>query len=91
MIKPTIGRIVWYYGGAAEEQQAEAAIVCYVHGNRLVNLSVHDQAGNVRSQMSVTLVQEEDPPATGQHARWMPFQITQSTQLQKEQDSQKVN
>lgn len=80
-VKPTIGRIVWYYpdendsgkinldkdkGLPRSEQQPMGAKVAYVHNDRLVNLAVSDHEGFLHTQKEVTLIQEGDElPADG--------------------------
>lgn len=95
VIKPTIGRKLWYYpsdydrglllelehkpAGVIEvldEIQPCDADVCYVHGDRLVNLVVHDHFGRAYARTSVTLLQPGDTvPNGGGYATWMPYQI----------------
>lgn len=76
MIKPTIGRKVWFYehGGAKEQD----ATIIDVHGDRCVNLFVIGHTGNVSTPRSVPLVQEGDPPANHMHCAWMPYQQGQA-------------
>jgi hypothetical protein len=90
MIKPTIGRIVWYYpsdedvGGVGAitgftKDKEHAAIVCYVHSDKLVNLCVIDANGHTKPMTSVDLIQEGDSvPGSGRFATWMPYQIGQA-------------
>lgn len=79
MIKPTVGRIVWYRDHQPGlDYQPCAAIVTYVHSDRLVNLSVFDCDGEHRPHTSVTLVQENDPVPNGPYCEWMPYQIGQA-------------
>lgn len=52
--------------------------VCYVHSDRLVNLTVADHNGTMHARTSVTLLQPGDPvPEPGEvaYATWMPYQI----------------
>jgi hypothetical protein len=82
MIKPTIGRIVWYWeGDRTETSQPHAAIVTYVWTDRMVNLAVFDEQGNQYNSTSVKLVQAEDEVAGlvgTSYAEWMPYQIGQA-------------
>ena len=85
MIKPTIGRIVWYWPQGQTEfqgQQPNAAIVCYVHGDRMVNLAWFDSNGVAEHSTSVTLVQEGDDAPLGGFCTWMPYQIGQATRAE---------
>jgi hypothetical protein len=95
IIKPTIGRRVWYwpstYDRGAQLTKPETIIqssgtqpcdagVVFVHGDRLVNLSVTDHNGNVHKRTSVTLFQPGDPIPSGDagFAVWMDYQISAS-------------
>lgn len=83
VITPTVGRIVWYWPRVNEgdpiSDQPFAAIVTYAFGDRMINLTVFDHAGNVETHTSVQLAQEDDPvPTQGGYAQWMPFQLGQA-------------
>ena len=80
MIKPTVGRVVLFTPSVNDPTRQlapgpQAAIVCYVHWDRMVNLAVFDANGRTYPASSVTLVQEGDEkPAQGYFAEWMPYQ-----------------
>ena len=80
MIKPTVGRVVWYVGGStdriAQGGQVNAAIVAYVHSDEMVNLAVFDANGVAHSRTSVHLV--EDGAREGAYCTWMPYQKGQA-------------
>lgn len=96
LIKPTIGRRVWYWPAQHEGAhshhshlppfhvhdplQPHDAGIALVHGDRMVNLSVVDHAGNTHARMSVLLLQGDDEkPAYGMaYAQWMPYQVGQA-------------
>lgn len=89
MIRPSIGRKLWFwrtreaYQSALDTEfqgrtQAEDASVCYVHSDTYVNLSVVDHDGTIRAETSVTLVQEGDALPPSRFATWMPFQVGQA-------------
>jgi hypothetical protein len=88
MIKPTIGRVVWFWpstvtGGAEyfcyhDNKQPCAAQVVYVWGDACVNLQVLDQNGRAHSFTSVPLIQEGEPRPDGYFCEWMPYQIGQA-------------
>lgn len=90
MIKPTIGRIVWYWNGNAnpEKDQPLAAIVTHVHSDTAVNLAVFNEGGVPMAMLNVRLVQPEEveagEPLAG-NAQWMPFQVSTAAASQKEQ------
>lgn len=91
IIKPTIGRKVWYRHDGAPlvsglpapwtptsygDQPMDATVV-YVWGDRMVNLRVTDHAGNTFVVTSVTLVQPGDAIPGSRHCEWMPYQTQQ--------------
>jgi len=83
VITPTVGRIVWYWplvnDGYDPVSQPFAAIVTFAFGDRMINLTAFDHAGNVETHTSVQLAQEGDPvPTHGGYAQWMPYQLGQA-------------
>lgn len=94
MIKPTIGRVVWFtpahnraevgfthYDDVAgmEGNQVHAAMIVYVWSDSLINLVVFDHDGTPHPKTSVPLVQADEPkPESGYFASWMPFQVGQA-------------
>lgn len=85
MIKPTVGRIVWFIPSKFDDKRDDrtqplAATVVRVWHERLVNLRVISQSGSSEwGETSVALLQEEDKPLEGgRYAMWMPYQIGQS-------------
>ncbi len=90
MIKPTNGRVVWFTpasnfpGAQIDREQPLAAIVCHVHGNRLINLVVTDSNGDQHPMPLVTLLQDEDArPSHGGFAEWMPYQKGQAAKTEQ--------
>ena len=81
-MKPTIGRVVWYKPMPAHDDsftdQMNPALICYVHSDEMVNLSVSDSNGNQFGGTSVPLFQgtPEDCPAGS--CCWMPYQKQQA-------------
>ena len=76
MIKPTIGRKVWFFDAPGTPEQD--ATVIDVHGDRCVSLFVINRGGTTSNQRSVILVQEGDAIPAGSHATWMPYQVGQA-------------
>lgn len=82
MIKPTVGRVVFFWTGnsvdpkfSAHPSQPCAATVAYVHSDSMVNLSVTDHNGVQHACCSVKLIQEGEPkPEFGFYCEWMPYQ-----------------
>ena len=78
MIKPTIGRVVWYWPSENMDQPM-AATVAYVWGDRMVNLSVADHNGKQFNVTSVPLLQgDETFKPSGFYCEWMPYQVGQA-------------
>jgi hypothetical protein len=89
VIKPTIGRVVWFYRGDRHSADPpRAAIVTAVWGDRCVNLAVFEPNGVPMSHppTSVTLVQEGDPPPPMgvPYCTWMPYQLGQAAKTEAE-------
>lgn len=91
MIKPTVGRVVWYrpsvtdmysYPSGFGGPQPNAAIIAYVHSDSMVNLMVIDHNGNQHSRTSVPLIQDDvgevNPVGGGSYCEWMPYQKGQA-------------
>ena len=82
IIKPTVGRMVWYYRpnrseiGRAEDQPLAAIVTC-VHDGQHVNLAVFSAVGKLKPTLNVQLLQEGDKLESGKDgfAAWMPYQI----------------
>jgi hypothetical protein len=86
IIKPTIGRQVWFWrkGSDPKVHQAEAATVVFVHGDSMVTLQVLDHMGVARSEFEVSLRQPPDPVwETTPFAEWMPFQKGQAAKTEQ--------
>lgn len=84
MIKPTVGRIVWYYGSKdLVVYQPLAAVVCFVENDEKVNLHVFGAKGECFPRERVRLVQdlekskETDNLPDSEFCAWMPFQRVQ--------------
>lgn len=86
MIKPTIGRVVWFHPefqpDSGSNERTQAAIVCYVHSDTMVNLAVFDENGVASSQTSVWLFQGEGERPAGPYAEWMPYQQGQAAKAE---------
>ena len=87
MIKPTVGRVVHFYPSASDGvislgNQPQAAIIVFVHNDRMVNLVVFDHNGVPMSRTSVLLVQPGQVLPSFAHARWMDYQIGQAAKTE---------
>lgn len=82
MIKPTIGRVVWYWpnGRQPDGAQPYAASVAYVQSDTRVNLGWLDHDGFSLFAKDVYLQQEGNPEPAPKvpYAEWMPYQIGQA-------------
>ena len=92
MIRPTVGRVVWYRPGkyddiARIDGAPLAAIVASVFGDDCVNLTVFDAMGVAHPRTSVTLVQDGGPPVEAlgdgaSYCEWMPYQKGQAAKTE---------
>lgn len=90
IIKPTVGRVVWFYPGKdvpfngtiINSEQPMAATVAFVHSDSMVNLQVIDHAGFTWGIGSVLLVQDGPRPVCGQYCDWMPYQKGQAAKTE---------
>ena len=80
MIKPTIGRVLWFYDeNHTEGAQPKTALVCHVWSDTCVNLAVFDTNGVASNRTSVLLWQGEDAHRpSAMFAEWMPYQVGQA-------------
>lgn len=77
MIKPTIGRVVLVYRGKSD--QAEPALICYVHSDRSINVAGFDCNGIPFAATSLQLLQDDDVATNSNYyAEWMPYQVAQA-------------
>lgn len=87
MIKPTIGRVMWFWPHKIKRKdQPEPAIVCWVHGDNMVNLVAFDEDGGMNAEHSVPIVQDGSPYIVGDspYCEWMPYQIGQAKKHEAE-------
>ena len=95
MIKPTIGRIVWFHPAPADPivgndgTQPFAAIITRVWSGVCVNLAIFDANGTPTNRTSVSLLQDaEAGTADRMYCEWMPYQKGQAAKV--EQPGQKL-
>lgn len=84
MIKPTVGRVVWFYKYVPGQGHKGplAAHVAYVHSDSMVNLMVIDENGLPRSETSVYLRQEGNEAPQSNYCEWMPYQKGQAAKTE---------
>lgn len=85
MIKPSVGRVVWYYPAAgdpcfsASYKAPYAAHIAYVWSDTCVNLMVISPEGQPLQKTSVELVHDDSVlPPNQSYCAWMPFQKGQA-------------
>jgi hypothetical protein len=86
MIKPTVGRVVWFYRYIQNQghKGPMAGHVAFVHSDTMVNLMTIDENGNPHSETSVELIQDDDTPAPGySYCIWMPYQKGQAAKTEQ--------
>jgi hypothetical protein len=100
IIKPTVGRVVWYYPDASDRthngspvQSLDkavpfAATVTYVQGDDSVNLAGVDHVGTPFTRLYAYLAQEGEPRPSGGYACWMPYQTSQARKHAAEETPQ---
>lgn len=81
MIKPTVGRVVWYRP-EGPDGPTQAALVAFVHSDSMVNLAVFDNNGCHSSRTSVPLVHDGAPIPVGSYCEWMPYQKGQAAKTE---------
>jgi len=86
MIKPTVGRVVWYWPmGRDHTAQPNAAVIAYVHSDTCINVGGFDSNGKPFSDTSVMLLQDAESygnPSGGAWCKWMPYQIGQAARAE---------
>lgn len=83
MIKPTIGRVVWFHpAGSTATEQPHAALIAYVHSETMVNLAAFDANGMASSQTSVFLYQGDSERPSSYFCEWMPYQQGQAAKTE---------
>ena len=83
MIKPTVGRVVWFHAsGSKPEDQPNAAILAYVHSDTMVNLTVFSENGQPYPVTSVFLYQGDGEKPASFYCEWMPYQQGQAAKTE---------
>jgi len=89
MIKPTIGRVVWYHPSEFDRTpmtlhgEVLAAIIVHVWSDTYVNLTVFDSNGTPHARTSVQLLQDGDPNRPSAYCEWMPYQKGQAAKTEQ--------
>jgi hypothetical protein len=89
MIKPTVGRVVWFYA-STDQREPLAAIITKVCNDHLINIAMFSEDGVSSGYNSVALLQYGEPvPQIGFYCTWMPYQLGQAAKT--EQAESKLN
>lgn len=88
MIKPTVGRVVWYHPfetdpGPNPGDQPLCALVTHVWSDTCINLAVFDVNGKTYGKTSVLLHQDELNRPDAGFAEWMPYQKGQAAKAEQ--------
>jgi hypothetical protein len=95
MIKPTVGRVVlvMFAAGMAASLPGYAipsegtpvpGLIAFVHSDTCINVAAFDCNGTTMPLTSVRLIQpDEERPATGYWAEWMPYQVDQAKKVKE--------
>lgn len=82
MITPTIGRVV-LVRLSPSQRDPFPALVTKVWGDRCVNVAGFNDGGTPFSVSSCRLLQDDDEkPAVGSYAEWMPYQKGQAAKTE---------
>lgn len=87
MIKPTVGRVVWFWPASLVPKgspgaQPLAATIAFVHQEDRVNLTVHDRDGSTYGLEGVYLWDGEAVMPDMPHCEWMPYQKGQAAKTE---------
>ncbi len=84
MIKPTVGRVVWFYKWVEGQgyKGPLAAHICQVHSDTHVNLMVIGSDGVPRPALTVELFQTDPVAAMSDYCVWMPYQKGQAAKTE---------
>lgn len=85
MIKPTVGRVVWFWDSLWPPEGAQpcAAIVCFVRSDARINIVWFSATGIPYTANDIELWQGEGERPTGKRfAEWMPYQKGQAAKTE---------
>jgi len=90
MIKPTIGRVVWFWpdpsmptlSGIESAAQPFTASICYVHDDDTISVGGFRHDGRTFVATMIPLYHGEGPRPLVPHAEWMPYQKGQAAKTE---------
>jgi hypothetical protein len=87
MIKPTIGRMVWYWPDGRKRPttyQPLSAQIAFVHNDQIINIGYLDENGRAHNATGVWLAQDGGVEAdeSTPYCEWMPYQKGQAARTE---------
>lgn len=83
MIKPTVGRVVWFFDNGSDTNPKAAMITHVPNDDRKVDLIVFRRGHVGDAVLNVTLVQAKDETVPGgPRCEWMPYQKGQAAKTE---------
>jgi hypothetical protein len=80
-IKPTVGRVVWYWPPRERRgTQPQVALIAHVYHDTSINIALFDTDGTpfMSPPTSVRLLREDEETPPEEHCAWMPYQQGQA-------------
>jgi len=80
-MKPSIGRVVWYYPANHGDGQPWPALIAYVHPNEQITVGGFRADGTPFDDRWITLYLPDAPlPQEGPYCTWMPYQVSAASE-----------
>ena len=77
-MKPSIGRVVWYYPAGCADKQPWPALIAYVHSDARINVGGYKADGTPFDARNVELRMPSEGTAKDEdhYCTWMPYQVS---------------
>jgi len=80
-MKPSIGRVVWYYPANHGDGQPWPALIAYVHSDERINVGGFRYDGTPFNDSDVALyLPDSAVPSEGPYCTWMPYQVSAASE-----------
>ena len=80
-MKPSIGRVVWYYPANHGDSQPWPALIAYVTSDDNINVGGFRYDGTPFNDSGVTLLLPDAQPPEGlAYCTWMPYQVSAASE-----------